>query len=150
MPKMTYDQGEQLLLTSVFQNSPSSFGPFYIGLGTGPAPIDEDTVLADLNEIDGAGYARVGVLRSAATGGWTLEGSKVTSPLLQFTNTGISSWDPVDFVFLTLSPSALASPTTLIAAVDLGSSVTVPAGETFETVFKFRISSGGLTLSVEG
>lgn len=143
MPRITYDQGQMHMLATYFQNTPPSFGPFYVGLGTGPAPLEGDTTLADLSELSGNGYARRSVTRDATGTGWILAGNKVTGPVLSFTNTSpTATWSPIDFVFLTLSPSGVTAPNILIAAIDLEDSVFVGPGESFPTTFKFKTLSG--------
>ena len=74
---------------------------YYLGAGTGVMPTDPDTVLSDLTEVTGPGYARM-LLTPGATdfpslslgsSGWSL-----TSLFKRFEADG--AWDEITYVFL--------------------------------------------------
>jgi len=140
-----YNEGEQHLLASYFQDEPVTFGPFYVGLGTGGAILNENISLSDLVEISDAGYARQVVNRDAGPNGWSLQSGFVESPVLEFTNTGQPCWAPADYVFLTLSPDGLNGDTTIIAATNFANSELLVSGKRLRIIFRFRARSGGLT-----
>jgi hypothetical protein len=142
-----YNEGEQHLLASYFQDEPVTFGPFYVGLGTGGATINEHTTLADLVEISDIGYSRQIVNRDAGPNGWELRNGYVQSPVVEFTNPGPTAcWDSIDFAFVTLSPEGLTGNTTLIAATDFPNSVYLTPGKTQKVIFRCNVRSGLLVI----
>src|SRR5688572_6989721 len=108
MANITYRDAETHILSVYFQQVPADFGPFYVGLGNGAAPMDENTTLSSmvLREVTGTGYQRQIILRdNDPAQGWQIfAGDSVQSPELVFFNSGLTCWDPVDFAFLTFSP----------------------------------------------
>lgn len=145
MGHITYNQGETLLLSSFFQNDPPTFGPFYVGLGTGGAFLSENGELGDLNEIQGQGYERFMIERSKQPAGWTLHGDYVQSPEVVFRNTHpLESWEPVDYAFITLSQSGTNEPAILIAASEFPHSLEVKPQDAFRFSFRFRQITTGV------
>lgn len=145
MGSITYNEGESLLLSSFFQNEPPTFGPFYIGLGTGGNFLSENANLAGIEEVTGQGYERFMVGRDSSADGWELRGDTVQSPTIRFWNSDpLDDWTPVDFAFLTLSQQGTLGDTTLIAAAEFASSVEVGPQSEFRFIFRFRQITTGL------
>jgi len=141
MGSMTYKEAEIHILTAYFQQEPGDFGPFYIGLGVGAVPMDENLTLADISEreIAGSGYSRKIINRDDSSQGWAVfSDDSVNSPEIIFTNTSYTTWDPIGFAFLTLSPLGTESPSLLIAAIDFKHSIILTPGK--QTKFNFRFS----------
>ena len=139
MTSFSYNQGEQHFLAAYFQNEPPTFGPFFVGLGGGGAYMREGASLVDLNEISGNGYQRQMVTRDSSPTGWELRDGYVQSPELAFINTSaVNCWEPVDFVFLTLSAEASNSPDVLIAAVELPNTIDLGTRRTMKVIFRFK------------
>lgn len=140
MGYITYNEGESHILSSYFQNIPISFGPFYVGLGNGAAPVNEYLTLREIagREISETGYSRHPILRNSSSAGWELRGDTVWSPELVFTNTGLTCWEPVNFAFLTLSPQGNEVPTTLISASDFKNSIVLKPGQSLRMYFTFK------------
>lgn len=145
MGSITYNEGESLLLSSFFQNEPPTFGPFYIGLGTGGHFKAENGTLAGIEEVSGQGYERFRINRDSTADGWELRGDTVQSPTIRFWNSDpLDDWTPVDFAFLTLSQQGTFGDTTLIAAAEFPNSVAVGPQSEFRFIFRFRQITTGL------
>lgn len=138
MGHQVYTEGENHILSSYFLGVPFA-GPFYLGLGSGPFPINESATLADVVEVTGTNYARQAITRDGTVTGWSLVGDEATAAQISWTNLDLTTcWDPADYAFLTLSPSALTGDTTLIAAVDLSQTLILGPERTMRVIFKFR------------
>jgi hypothetical protein len=126
-------------------HEPPTFGPFYIGLGTGGNFLAENGTLAQIEEVSGQGYERFMIGRDNSVDGWELRGDTVQSPTIRFNNTDpLADWTPVDFAFLTLSQQGTLGNTTLIAAVEFPNSVEVGPQSEFRFIFRFRQITTGL------
>jgi len=145
MANITYNQAETHILSVYFRREPEDFGPFYVGLGVGSAPLDENTTLADisLREVTGAGYERVMIRRDDTAQGWSLrDHDMVQSPELTFTNTSLTEcWDPINFAFLTLSSEGALDPDVIISAVDLRNTKILEPGKIFKIYYRFKQST---------
>lgn len=123
--------------------------------------MQEDGSVSDLNELNGLGYSRQMISRDSTPSGWALEDGYVQSPELTFSNSSfVDSWDPVDFAFITLSSEGSNDPNILIAAIEFGSSIDVPAQRDLKIIFKIyqtttpldepRIHSGATSMTSLG
>lgn len=138
MGHMVYTEGENHILSSYFLGTPFT-GPFYLGLGSGPFPVNEDATLADVVEVAGTNYARQQITRDGSATGWSLVGDTAQAAQISWTNLHLTEcWDPADYAFLTLSPDGLNGDTTLIAAVDLTQTLILGPERTMRVLFKFR------------
>jgi len=138
MGHIVYEEGENHILTTYFQGVPFT-GPFYIGLGSGPFPIQETATLADVVEVTGTNYSRQPVTRDAASTGWSIVGDQAQAAQVSWKNLSLNTcWDPIDYMFLTLSPTGLTAPILLITAVDLPRTILLEPERLMRIVFKFR------------
>lgn len=138
MGHIVYTEGENHILNNYFLGATFT-GPFYIGLGSGPFPINENATLSDVVEITGTNYARQPVTRDGSATGWSVVGDTAQAAQISWQNLDLNTcWDPIDYAFLTLSPSGVLAPTTLIAAVDLTQTILLGPERTMRVIFKFR------------
>ena len=136
MGHRVYTQGEDHILTTYFQAGTFT-GPFYIGLGTGPFPQAESATLGDIVEVTGTNYARQAVQRDSSSYGWQVTDGTARAAQVSWRNLDLSDcWTPADYAFLTLSPTGADAPSTLIAAVDLDSTVVLEPQRSMRIIFK--------------
>ena len=138
MGHITYTQGENHMLQSYFHGLAFT-GPFYVGLGSGPKPASEDATLADIIEVTGLNYARQPIMRDDSAYGWNIVGDTAFGTEVTFTNLdNLECWEPADYIFLTLSPSAQDADDILIASADMSQTILLDAEQVLRVVFKFR------------
>ncbi len=137
-----YAQGQGHLAQVYFQ-AVAFTGPFYVGLGTGGIPTGRAKTLADVTEVAGLGYGRKSITREIGGTGWTLVDNMVSSPVLTFTSTNPdpnAEWDPIEYAFLTLSPSGVDSPNVLISCIEVPETLILGGGDSESIVFKFSLT----------
>jgi hypothetical protein len=138
MAKQIYIEGRNHMLRVYFSGEVYT-GDFYVGLGTGAFPSDENATLDDITEVEGANYSRQKILRNDTQDGWDIVDDLATGTQVEFYNTDLdTTWTEADYMFLTLSRYQDEAPTDLIVAVDLSNTLILQPGERFQVVFKYQ------------
>lgn len=142
--KEAYVSGQDEILRLAFQTAITGSGGFYVGLGTGPIPEGRTKTLADVTEVEGQGYARALVKRTADAEGWELDGGVITTPVLTFTNSSADPenfWSDADYAFLTLSPEGLDAPVVIFSSSELTETFILAGGVSKQIIVDFSLTS---------
>ena len=143
MANIIYNEGKYHILRQYFYGTPETFGPFYIGLGSGGIVWEEDASLAQIShrEISGRTYERQLVTRDDTVTGWEQRGDTMVSPELVFSNTSYDCWEDIDFAFLCFSPHGTSGDMTLLSAVQFPHTLVIKPNKSLRLQFRFRAST---------